>query len=222
MNLEAMIRQYRVAAHDTVEPYFFADDDLIPLFNEAQHEAVTRGRLIHEAQDPAVCEIAVTAGQAVYPLHPALYELTHIRLEQQGSHRSQSIRLSSTEELDRVFPQWREITGRPEYAVQDDTALRLVPKPEAGGTLRVEGYRLPLSEMTDVADEPEINAAHHRHLHQWVLFRVFSVPDAEVFDPSRAALAESEFTRYFGLRPDSDLRRIVREDEPHHVQPFFV
>ena len=41
-------------------------------------------------------------------------------------------------------------------------------------------------------------------------------------DPTyRAAMAEQAFTEYFGQRPDSDLRRITREDVPHHVIPFM-
>lgn len=88
--------------------------------------------------------------------------------------------------------------------------------------LYLEGYRLPLTSMVDPADEPEINPAHHRHLYYWVLQQVFSTPDAEIFDPNRAASAKAAFDRYFGLPPDSDLRRIVREDEPQHVQAFFV
>jgi hypothetical protein len=47
------------------------------------------------------------------------------------------------------------------------------------------------------------------------------VPDAETFDPNRAALAEQAFTRYFGLLPDSDLRRRTREDVTHVNQGFF-
>lgn len=222
MTLAELIRQYRVAAHDTVEPYFFADDDLIPLFNEAQHEAVIRGRLIHEAQDPAVCEISVTAGKAVYGLHPSIYEIDHIAFWRDGQAQRTPLKLVSSETLDSVRPDWRDATDDPECAIQGDRQLRLVPTPLHDGKVMLEGYRLPMAYVADLADEPEINAAHHRHLHYWVLFKVFSVPDAEVFDPSRAAMAEAEFTRYFGLRPDSDLRRIVREDEPHHVEAFFV
>ncbi|RPP87255.1 hypothetical protein IPC1125_34030, partial [Pseudomonas aeruginosa] len=59
------------------------------------------------------------------------------------------------------------------------------------------------------------------HLVQWALHRGFSIPDMESFDPNRAALAEAAFTAYFGERPDSDLRRITREDVPHHVEAFW-
>ena len=70
-------------------------------------------------------------------------------------------------------------------------------------------------------DVPEINQIHHVHLIQWALHKAYSVPDSEFFDPNRSALAEQEFTDYFGPRPDSDVRRITREDVPHVVQPFM-
>ena len=37
----------------------------------------------------------------------------------------------------------------------------------------------------------------------------------------RAASAEAAFTRYFGLLPDSDLRRRTREDVPHFNTAFL-
>ena len=104
-----------------------------------------------------------------------------------------------------------------ELAVEDIT-------PDRAGILRLEGYRTPLADMT-LTDkdtvQPEIHPEHHRHLVQWALHRGFSIPDMESFDPSRAALAEDAFTAYFGQRPDSDLRRITREDVPHHVEAFW-
>ena len=64
--------------------------------------------------------------------------------------------------------------------------------------------------------------AHHEHLIDWALHRAFSVPDAEAFDPQRAALAEQAFTEYFGPLPDSDLRRITRHDVVHHNTVYLA
>lgn len=222
MNLEQLIQQYRVSAHDTAQPYFADDERLTSLFNEAVHEAAIRGRLIHESQRVDICEVAVVPNQAVYPLHSSLYEITHSRWLSDTAGDSVPVKLVSTETLDSVMPEWRERSGQPECAIQDDMTIRLVPRPHESGTLYLEGYRVPLADMVNLGDEPEINSVHHRHLYHWVMKRVFTTTDAEVFDPQRADEADAEFTRYFGLRPDSDLRRIVREDEPHHIQPFFV
>jgi hypothetical protein len=120
------------------------------------------------------------------------------------------------------MPGWRDCHDTPKYAIQDDVGIRLVPTPSEAGTLHLEGYRLPLTDLQGDSDEPEINQAHHKYLHLWVLHKVFSMPDSELFDPNRSAIAEMEFTRQFGIRPDSDLRRIVREDELHVVHPMLI
>lgn len=221
MNLEALVAAFRIDAKDRIAPHLFAEEDVVAWLNDAQKEAAVRGRLLYESDNAAVCQIAVQAARAVYPLHEALYELDYLGFESPNEACVQELSLKSTGELDRIMPGWRSSTGSPVYVVQDDTTLRLVPKPSAPGLLRLEGYRLPLDELTADGDEPEIHMAHHRHLVDWALHRAFSVPDADTFDPQRAANAERAFTVYFGLSPDSDLRRITRHDQEHHTLPFF-
>lgn len=88
----------------------------------------------------------------------------------------------------------------------------------AAGVLTIEAYRLPAKVMSAPGHEPEIHEASHEHLIQWALHKAFSVPDSEAFDPQRATKAEDAFTAYFGPLPDSDMRRITREDTPHTVK----
>lgn len=224
MTLAQLIAMYRTDANDKAVPYFASDEEVAGWINEAEQEAAIRGRLIHESEAPAICRVPVVAGTASYPLHPALYELTHVAFRVPGGSRS-SVRLVSTEYLDAHVSDWRDAEGVPVLAVQSDRGIRLVPRPARDGELLLEGYRLPLAPMA-LADAdsaaPEISAAHHRHLVLWALHRGFSIPDTESFDPNRAAVAEDAFTGYFGLRPDCDLRRITREDAPHRNEAFWV
>ena len=222
MNLAELIAQYRIDAHDTAVPYFASDASVTSWLNEAQDEAAIRGRLIHESESAAVCRIALEAGKSVYPLHEALYEIDHAAFQADGETERTPVYLTSAENLDRILYGWRDRGGTPKFAVQDDGSIRLVPAPNRVGVLILEGYRLPLSDMVGLTDSPEINGVHHRHLVNWALYRAFSIPDGEMIDPNRAALAEKSFTEYFGLRPDCDLRRITREDVPHHNEAFFV
>lgn len=221
MTLADLIATYRTDANDKVQPYFASDEEVTGWLNEAVVEAAIRGRLIHESEIAEVCQIAVVAGTASYPLHPSIYELSHVAFRQDGEATRKPVRLVSSEYLDAIMCDWRDAEGRPLYAIQGDSSLRLVPRPDAAGALILEGYRLPMEPMLLVEKDtatPEINGAHHRHLVQWALHRGFSAPDTESFDPNRAAIAEAAFTQYFGLRPDSDLRRMTREDVPHTVK----
>lgn len=169
-------------------------------------------------------------------LHPAFYEIEYLGYEYipaiatYDGENEHALTLISQEDMTGINPHWRRnghdfthlYGDSPSYAVQHDTGIRLVPSPKYGGKLYVEGYRVPIRLMQADDDTPEINPIHHEYLVQWALYRGFSVPDTETFDPNRASLAENEFTCYFGERPDSDLRRITREDVPHTVEPFWV
>lgn len=223
MNLEQLTAQFRVDADDLTEPHFWDAEWIAAWLTEAQAEAAIRGRLLFEAADPAICEIAVTAGVATYPLHKSLYELEHLRFKATGSTTSDRVHLKTREELDHIRPDWRDRTdSRPRFAIQDDTRITLVDRPSVDGTLFVEGYRVPLKALTSDNDKPEINEAHHRHLVHWALHRAFSKPDADAHDTALAAKEETAFTAYFGPRPDSDLRRSTRHDEVQTIKAFKV
>ena len=222
MTLEELIAQYRQEANDKALPYFFDDQSIIGLLNNAVNEACVRARLIHESVDPDIVDMAVAANQTVCQLHDSVYEIDYIAFTETGSDKVVPLYLISREDLDALDADWRSKEGQPVYAIQSDRSIRLSPKPLVAGTLSIECFRLPKTPMVVGPDAPEIHAEHHRQLVQWVLHKVFSVPDAEFFDKDRAAIALRAFSDYFGLRPDADLRRKTREDVPHHVEAFFV
>lgn len=215
MTLEELLAEFRVRARDEALPYLWPDDAVTRWLNEAEREACIRGRLLRETSDPTVCQIALQSGVDMYPLHEAVYEITYLCIVPLVGP-TRPLDLVSREWLDRHCPRWREELDFAHWAFQDDTTLTLAAKHEAGDLLELECYRLPLDDMEDEDDEPEIHSAHHVHLVDWALHRAFSIPDAEEFDAARSAQAEADFTRYFGPRPDSDLRRMTREDVPHH------
>ena len=212
MNLEQLIASFRVDADDLEEPHLFKDEWIAAWLSEAQAEAAIRGRLILEDANPAVCQIAVTAGQASYELHRSIYEIADLRLVPAGQPKSVPLALVTREWLDDKRPGWRDCAGTPQFAIQTDRRIRLVGVPDADGMLHLEAYRVPLKALENDTDKPELNEAHHRHLVQWALHRAFSRPDSETIDPQRADRALEAFTRYFGLAPDSDLRRSTRHD----------
>ena len=212
MNLEQLIASFRVDADDLEEPHLFKDEWIAAWLSEAQAEAAIRGRLILEDANPAVCQIAVTAGQASYELHRSIYEIADLRFVPAGQPKSVPLALVTREWLDDKRPGWRDCAGTPQFAIQTDRRIRLVVAPDADGMLRLEAYRAPLKALENDTDKPELAEAHHRHLVQWALHRAFSRPDSETIDPQRADRALAAFTSYFGLAPDSDLRRATRHD----------
>lgn len=229
MTLAQLRALYRALARDEAAPYLASDATLNTFLNEAVDEAAKRARLIHDDSTEAVCEIDVedVDDDDIYPhtytLHASLYELSSVRLfTPADSTEPTTLKLVSREWLDANMPDWRVSTEEPRYAIQDDTTLRIVPGPSADGLLRLEGYRLPLTAMSADSDVPAINGAHHRHLVQWAIYRVFGLPDTELFDANKSARALAEFERYFGLSVDSDIRRSTRHDTEHHNTAILV
>lgn len=225
MILSELIRKFRVAAFDMEQPYLFADEDITDWLNDAVKEAAIRGRLIHDSTTPSVCTIATVPNVSIYALHESLYEIDSICWvdDNPQTRTFNDLCLISQDEMGKVWRDWRTRQARnPEYAIQYDTHIRLVPVPSEVGSIEIECYRTPINPMVLDTDSPEINGIHHEYLIQWALHKGFKTPDSEVFDLNRAALAEQEFTDYFGMRPDSDLRRITRHDVPHTVKAFWV
>lgn len=222
MKLGELVDRFRVAANDKVEPYFNEDKDVIAWLNDAVDEACIRARLVHEHSNRDVCEIEVTTGSSQYQLHESLYEISFIAFDANDGSCARSVELVSPEYLDRCYYEnWRSMIGRPRYAIQSETSIQLVPTPDQDGTLRLNGYRLPLSRMEALDDSPtDLHVAQHVHLIEWALHKSFSIPDTEFFDPNRSQIAEIKFENVFGIRPNSDMRRMTREDVPHCVVPF--
>ncbi|MCW8037945.1 phage adaptor protein [Acinetobacter entericus] len=223
MKLSELLRRFRVEANDKVQPYFNEDEDVIAWLNEAVEEACIRGRLIHEMQNPDVCRIAVSQGNSLYSLHESLYEISFLAFDYGDGRCARGVEIVSPEYLDRCFyDNWRTMQGQPQYAIQNDRSIQLVPAPDEDGSIVLNGYRLPLTAMQNDDEAPgDLFKGHHVHLVQWALHMAFSIPDTEFFDPNRAAIAEQKFTDYFGERPDADLRRMTREDMPQTVVPIM-
>lgn len=217
MRREALRRRVRLLAQDTTLPYLWQDEDIDDWLNEAQQEAAIRARLLRATPEshPALCEFSLTAGETAITVPDQLYEISHQEWNAGGERRP--LKLVSREWMDTTLPGWRAMpAAEPDYLVQDRQALEVVPAPSIDGAVLIEGYRLPEPMDLD-ADEPRIPLAHHIHLVQWALHVGYSLPDAETFNPGKSQAAEAEFTRYFGARPDADLRADTRNDETHRI-----
>ncbi len=217
MHREALRRRVRLLAQDTTLPYLWQDEDIDDWLNEAQQEAAIRARLLRAtpASHPALCEYTLAAGETAITVPDQLYEISHQEWAA-GSER-RPLKLVSREWMDTTLPGWRAMPAAdPDYLVQDRQQLEVVPPPIADGAVLIEGYRLPEPMGAD-DEEPGIPLAHHIHLVQWALHVGYLMPDADMFNAGKSQAAEAEFTRYFGARPDADLRADTRNDETHRI-----
>lgn len=215
MNLEQLRARFRLESDDKREPFLWSDEAVDGWLNDAVEEAATRALLIHDVATPSVCQVAVTSGVAVYPLHASIINITRAAFVASGDSEEYVLYGTTEPELDAAITGWRTLQEVPAAFIHKDTSLRLSSIPPAG-MLTLEVNRLPLDAMASDGAEPEIAATHHRHLVSWALYKAFSVPDSETVDPNRAAMAEREFTKMFGIRPDADSRRREEYSRPHH------
>jgi len=217
MTLDELIAQFRLDTDDLVAPYLSSDAAVTSWLNEAEQEACVRASLIHDVSTTAVCSIAVTAPTSTYLLHTSILDITRAAFTPTDSTTEYEVYLTTREEMDRVRPGWRKVTDMPTRAIHKDTSLQLACIPSSNGTISLEFHRFPLVNIeTKTPKTPEIGSVHHRHLLQWALFKCYSRPDSEVFDPNRAARAEQEFSKVFGLRPGAKYRRDSQANRPSH------
>ena len=215
MNLAELRAAYRRDARDNATPPFVSDTDVDYWYNEAEEEAAIRKRLI-----AYVGTEDVTAGDSAVPLKPTVFEIHSAHLEDTSGTRYPIVQLDELG-MNRVRPDWRTETRRPDHFIRnEDGSITLGSIPDASYTMHIEGYRTPRGMVAD-EDTPNIASIHHRHLTQWVLFRAFSLPDADLFDPNKAAQSEARFDRYFGRKPDADLRKGQVANAPHHNKAWW-
>lgn len=220
MKLSAMIRRFRLGSGDKEKPFQWTDADIAEWISEAERQACIRGRLIREDDNDPVCVIDLYPGERSYPLHSKIYEIISLFIKD-ASGASRPVFIKSREWLDANHSGWRESTDPAWAVIQNDKSIRVVGAISAGDQLYIDCFRLPLREMKNGDDCPEIHEAHHDHLVDWALHKAFQEQDANWFDANRSAIHEAKFTNYFGLLPDSDLRRSTREDDTQHNEAFF-
>ena len=226
MVVSELISTFRRDAGDTTAPYFFTDEEIIDWLNEAEDEACERARLIFDGTNQAIRKLQFNPGSRVARLHSSILEIVDIKWVTADTGSTQALRLTSRmhEEPSGAFGRNSSDTGLPALALHDEGMLSLWPVPNVSGYVWLQCYRRPLLPLLPVDTEersPEIHAAHHKYLVQYVLHRAFAVPDADAFDPSRSEKALKIFERRFGLGSMATVARRSRADQPR-VNPAFT
>lgn len=208
MNLGDLKDEFRIRAQDTKKPYLCPDPELDRWFNEAESEAAVRALLVRDSD-----EITIAIGDTTLDLPSGLFDIQYAELRAEDG-TAYEMAPSSRRELDKLRPGWRTRSDIPREYIHDDKSLTLGAVADAAYTLYIEFFRAPVG-MDDDESEPEINESHHLNLVDWVLFRAFSKPDTDMFDPARSREAEAAFVSYFGKRSNADIRRKQNASLPH-------
>ena len=214
MTLDDLIAEYREEAHDSGTPPFVSDAWLTKRANQAEQEACRRAGLLIESVH-AMCTVAVTAGSPVVSLNSKIIDIKKARM----SLDSQELYPIT---VDQLALDWENDTGTPSHYVTDyqSGSIRLYPSPIVDDDLKLTVTRLPLVDMADGTDEPEIRPEYHYALVQWILYRAYAKQDVDIFDPNKSAKALAEFEREFGRRVSARNEQWMRERHAIDAAPI--
>jgi hypothetical protein len=210
---------FRTEADDNRTPPLFSDDEVETYINEAQEEACIRTKLIFDRTDESICHIDINPSDLTYDISDKIHEIRFAQLVDADGAVS-DLEIIDRDELDRRRPDWRIETDKPTAIVHEDKTIQIDCTADAAYTIQLEVYRLP-KPLESEASVPEINAIHHRFLVDWVLYRAFSKPDADLYNPGKAQEAHDRFEKHFGERPDATMRKRDNANLPHRVKAYW-
>lgn len=219
MTLGDLITLFREEAFDSVTTNPLWSNLTLTLYaNEAEQEACRRSELIVDSSS-AFCTPSFTTGNPLIALDPLITEVKRVRVSNQYVQLQQISAL----EMDRKRPGWEFHTGTIPLCVVTDYEtgkLRLYPNPSIDGALAMTVARLPLQDMANLTDAPEIRKEYHPALVQWMLYRAYSKQDTETADPLKAEKALANFEREFGKRQSARNETWRRARMETHIDPI--
>ncbi len=214
MTLVDLIAEYREESHDSGTPPFVSDAWLTRRANQAEQEACRRAGLLIESAH-AMCNVSVSAGDPLVQIDSKIIDIKKARMSL-GSEKLDPVTVSE------LPMNWESDTGTPSYYVTDyqSGAIRLYPSPIVDDDLLLTATRLPLRDMEDGEDKPEIRAEYHYALVQWMLHRAYAKQDVDIFDPNKSSRALAEFEREFGRKASARNEEWMRHRPAITAEPI--
>ena len=186
------LRQYaRVMVEDITIPYLCSDESMDGFIDEANKEAFERslyGRL------DSSYDLPIVAGTSEYLRDDLVFTLTRVKI----SGEDDVLACTTKREMDFQISGWEDAEqSAPKYYIQEDSKITLYPTPDSTGTLQLDGYRYPGSDM----ETPE---SQHESLAYWVMYRYYSIQDSDTGDIQKAEMNRDKFKGVFGHKKQQD------------------
>lgn len=174
MNLSELRAKVRLRLRDAVKPYLVSDEEIDDSINEAEREAAFRALLIRDKTSP-LARIEINCDETEYQISPRIIDVLGIAADSNANC---------------AFTGW----------TLNESTLILDALPAYDDVLTLDCYRLPLRDMEDDDDEPEIRAIHHDRMIEWALSLCYLTPDADLFDQAASDRYAGRFAQNFGER----------------------
>lgn len=215
-----LLALFRLNPVDAITPYRWADAQVYSWLSEAQREACTRSDLIFDTSTSSICHVSIVAGTASYSISPLIVRVNTVFLVD-GEGNRERLSLYNRDEMDSLFPDWRTEEEEPDGCIIEGITLTLNRVPVGSGTLYLEVIRLPTASISS-SSQPEIPSIHHEELVSWAVYRAYQIDDDGADRPRGLWKTYLDrFNRYFGLKPNADLKRKTRTNIPHAIKAWW-
>jgi hypothetical protein len=217
MTSAELLAAVRVRFDDVATPYLASDATILEQASLAQTEFARNTLALYGVASGAVTanDPWLTVPSNFFVLKTVILNGKQLRPVTVSELDFGYFTFGSTENSQR-FSNWRAATGTPRFAVTDmyPDKIRLVPYPNANGTVSIEGYVYPTDlTLGPPAVDPQIPEVYHELLITGTLLRLNMQTDIDIRNPGMVQLYSTVW--YQGIKEAQDnlrtaLRRQVR------------
>jgi len=220
MELTELEQAFRDLTSDLVEPYLWSSDLVASYADQAEQEACSRRPLLTTSTDSTLCNITIVSGTSNYSRHQAILQVYSARLT--IGTDIYNLFITNENEINFIDPDWFLLeAGTPEYLILTDTGFKLVPTPNANGTLNLSISHIPIYRISETG-ELSISEAHQYNLLYWMLHLAYSKMDADTFNADLSALNAMKFANHFGDPRDANIVKSVRTVRDTRAQGGWI
>ena len=221
-------------AGDANSDYLWSDRRLVEYINQAERKFCREALIIRDGTTPQCCQLQTVVGQKEYALDPSVVAVIsakmdgdHADLRRGGHSIFQTYFMPDQLFFDPSSISWVEPGKVLAYSTDEDVAqddqgsmsvvtLRTFPKPDNqlgsngqpnAGMIRLRVVRLPLNDLCNPTDVPEVPRDHHLDMLCWAAYLALRVVDHDSGDPERA----QEFKQQFELHVLEAKKEVMRK-----------
>ena len=190
MDSTALLSHFRAQVMDEVKPFLWSTPEGLAYMNEAQLMFCRLTEGISDVKTPEVCAVPVATGEIFAEVHPAI---KHFRLATVASTGAELQIKNHTD-----VHKWTNQTGRITKMIVglQPGLVRWDYAPAADDEVNLFVFRLPLTDITDVDQELEIEAKHHVSLVHWMKHLAYLKQDSQTYDGKTSEQSRKDFLSY--------------------------
>jgi len=211
-----LLEIFRLETEDTVEEYFWSDQEFYWYLDEAQKEFAKQTDYFKDSSTTEIIAPTITVDDPWISIDPRIIEIRRAKL----ASRSLPLDVINYNELDRMYTtgeygeqlsgNWDVAKGSPRLLVTDEETnkARLVPIPAEGDTIKLTVIRAPLADIKTENSKLEVtDSMHQRSLLMFCKAMAYEKQDADTVDPNAADRYKVRFEQYCKLVKSRQARK---------------